>query len=253
MERDAGSVRLTTRGHQLLDRARNVVRSMDDFIEASENVSLLDGVIKIGVTEMIVSTWLEPFLATLKERYPSAMVELQVDLSVNLETELAQHNIDIAFQSGPFQTKSTGNDFLGSFPITWVTAPKIKDQLPREVCIEHMTEHPIIAHARNTKHFGEIEAHFANRSKFKPRIIQCNNLSASAQMAMDGFGIAPMLTPMVEEQVEKGSLAVVNYDWRPSNLDFFARYDEKRASSLTLAAAEIASQVSNQYARKYVD
>jgi len=67
MERDAGSVRLTSKGQELLDHARQVLRSAESFIEAAETEALYEGVLKLGVTEMIVHTWLRQYLRLLKE------------------------------------------------------------------------------------------------------------------------------------------------------------------------------------------
>lgn len=56
MDRDAGSVRLTSKGTQLLIHARKVLRAVDDFADATSEASLIDGTLRLGVTEMIVHT-----------------------------------------------------------------------------------------------------------------------------------------------------------------------------------------------------
>ena len=85
MERDARSVRLTSKGTQLLIHARKVLRAVDDFADAASEASLIDGTLRLGVTEMIVHTWLSYFLKLLSTTFPQLHVELTVDLSVNLE------------------------------------------------------------------------------------------------------------------------------------------------------------------------
>ena len=51
MERDAGSVRLTSKGREMLELAREILRTTDNFIEAASQSSLLNGVLRLGVTE----------------------------------------------------------------------------------------------------------------------------------------------------------------------------------------------------------
>ncbi|MFT4728405.1 MAG: DNA-binding transcriptional LysR family regulator [Granulosicoccus sp.] len=46
MERDAGSVWLTSKGHELLDHARQVLRSSERFMEAAGTAALYEGVLK---------------------------------------------------------------------------------------------------------------------------------------------------------------------------------------------------------------
>ena len=57
MQRDAGSVRLTPAGEKLLDHARRVLFAMEELVEAVEEPTLVDGILRLGVTEMIVHTW----------------------------------------------------------------------------------------------------------------------------------------------------------------------------------------------------
>ena len=124
MERDAGSVRLTTKGRKLLDHARKVLRAVDDFADASSEASLIDGTLRLGVTEMIVHTWLSDFLKVLNTTFPQLHVELTVDLSVNLERELSARSIDLALQNGPFRQQ-----MIGQIP---VLPPKPVDNHPVE-------------------------------------------------------------------------------------------------------------------------
>ena len=53
MERDAGSVRLTPKGVEMLHKAREVLRAFEDFVAAADDGSLFEGVIRLGVTEMM--------------------------------------------------------------------------------------------------------------------------------------------------------------------------------------------------------
>lgn len=251
MERDAGSVRLTKRGKELLEYARQVLFSVDEFMGATENVGLFDGVLRLGVTEMIVNSWLPLFLASLKKRFPAVVVDLTVDLSAHLETELENSNIDLALQSGPFQLSASIALELGSVPMVWVASKELKDDFSTEIDVAQMARFPIIAHAKNTKHFGEIKQHFSACKSPSVQIMQCNNLAAAVQMVVDGFGVAPMLAPMVENEISIGKLIKVDYAWRPSDLDFFARYNDRAATKVVTQAALIAGEIGQNFARRY--
>ena len=123
MERDAGSVRLTSKGIQMLDYARKVLQAADAFADAAAEPSLIDGTLRLGVTEMIVHTWLSIFLKALSTTFPQLHVELTVDLSVNLERELGARTLDLALQNGPFLQQMTGEISLGDYPLVWVASP----------------------------------------------------------------------------------------------------------------------------------
>lgn len=105
--------------------ARRVLGSIDELIVAAHNDALFEGVMRLGVTEMIANTWLGVFLKALKERFPNVLAELTVDLSENLSSALFNRSLDLALQSGPFDRQVTGLVDLGSYPLIWVASPEL--------------------------------------------------------------------------------------------------------------------------------
>ena len=251
MDRDAGSVRLTARGKELLVHARRVLRSMEEFVEAVDDSALFDEVLRLGVTELVVHTWLREFLQEFKERYPNTSVELNVDLSANLEKELEDQTIDLAFQSGPFRRRMTGNLSLGGFPMVWVSSADSNLHALDEVSFDDLAKFPIITHARNTRLYEEVIEHVALRPDQKVRIVPCSNLQACVQMTIDGFGVSALLKPLVEKDIAAGNLHPINYHWVPDDLEFYARYDDAKASNVIKRAAELARTISNKWADRY--
>ncbi len=241
MTRDAGSVRLTAKGQELLRHARQVLDSMDAFVAAAEQKTLIDGTLRLGVTEMIVHTWLRDYLRALKAQFPSLTVELTVDLSVNLEKELAERTLDLALQNAPFSRLTSGEIDLGAYALTWVAAPELG--LTDAVDADALAAHPILTHARDTRLYEEVAAHFAARRDLSARLVPSSNLAACMNMAMDGMGIATLPAAMVAAELAKGTLRKVDYDWVPAPLHFFARYDAERASGTVAEAAGLAAQV----------
>jgi DNA-binding transcriptional LysR family regulator len=247
MQRDAGSVRLTSKGLELLEYARNVLRSTDELIAAANQDGLVDGQLRLGVTEMIVHTWVRDFLRILKETYPNITVELTVDLSTNLEKELFDRSIDLALQNGPFIRQISGSEDLGVYPMVWIASPQIELSPIDFISIEDLTRFPILTHARGTLPYDEVVAHFAQRRELTARLVPSSNLAACIHMAIDGFGVAAVPLAMVSDELRTGELIQLNYDWVPQSLRFCARYDADRSPRFVAGAAGIANEVSNQY------
>jgi len=247
MERDAGSVRLTAKGHELLGYARNVLSSVDEFVEAANGETAFDGAVRLGVNEMVVHTWLREFMKEFKARFPNVVIELSVDLSSKLENDLAERNIDLAFQSGPFARKASGEHCLGVYPIVWVASPATGLSSDHAVSVEDLSKFPILTHARRTRPYEDVAAHFAQWPKLKTRLVPSSNLSACLQMAVDGYGVAALLAPMVEQELASGQLIELNYVWTPEPLSFAARFDKSRSSSVVQSAADIAHDCAKKY------
>ena len=244
MERDAGSVRLTSKGNHLLAYARRVLSETDNLILAANRAILFDGVLRLGVTEMIVHTWLRDFLKVFKQRYPNITVELTVDLSANLEKELYERSIDLAFHNGPFERQVSGCIELGVYPLIWIASPKTKLHHKRNLSFEHLAGYPILTHSRGSQPYKEVAEHFSGRREQPVRLVPSSNLSACIHMAIDAFGSATVPAAMVTNEIKSGELKQVHYSWTPQSLIFYARYDAERSAQFVVNAGEIASQIS---------
>ena len=244
MTRDAGSVQLTAKGRDLLVHARRVLDATDALVAAADQKALIDGTLRLGVTEMIVHTWLRDYLRRLKDSYPNLSVELTVDLSVNLETMLAERRIDLAIQNGPFTRLVTGEIDLGAYGLIWVASASLG--LPAVAALDDLAAHPILTHARDTHLFAQVAAHFGTAS-VPARLVPSSNLAACLHMTIDGMGIASLPAAMVADALTRGDLVQVGYDWTPTPLHFFARYDTARTPRVVTDAAFVAARVAQAF------
>nr|WP_280637768.1 LysR family transcriptional regulator [Shimia sp. R9_1] len=239
MARDAGSVRLSPMGEKLLIQARAVLQAMDGFLLTAEDDSLFDGTLRIGVTEMIVHTWLGAFFAALKARFPNIDVDLTVDLSLNLSDALLERRIDLALQNGPFHHETTGNTDLGPLPMMWVGSPKL-EMGTKVLSLRDLAQHPVLTHARGTIPYRQMQEHFAAFPNISVRHVSSSNLAACHQMTRDGLGVACLPEAMVRDDLAQGTLVPLRYLWVPDALQFFARFDADTCPSFVSAAAELA-------------
>ncbi len=250
MTRDAGSVRLTGKGQELLSHARRVLDATDGLIAAADQQSLIEGTLRLGVTEMIMHTWLRDYLRRLRDDYPKLVVELTVGFSVKLEKGLAERTLDLALQNEPFSRLTTGQLDLGAYPLIWVAAPDL--DIVDDAEPAHLTAHPILTHARDTRLYQEVAAHFAARRATSVRLVPSSNLAACLHMAIDGMGIATLPKAMANDAVASGTLRQIAYGWRPAPLHFFARFDADRSPRHVADAADVAVAGSSTQQKKKI-
>ena len=248
MERDAGSVRLTPRGLSLLAPARAILAANEAFVAAADDDTLYSGVLRLGVSELVAHTWLQPFLIEMRARFPNIDVELTVDLSANLSKALAAHDLDLTFQSGPFDRKTRFSAQLGQAPYAWVASPAL-DLPSGKVSADDLAHHPILAHPRGTVPYRQLDEHFRSLGA-KVRIVPATNNAVCLQMTLDGLGIACLPRPMIEEHLGAGRLREVDYGWRPDALFFEARCDLDPLPPYIAEAAKIAQRLSPPKDRK---
>ncbi len=246
MERDAGSVRILPKGRELLVHAREILRSTETFIEVSGRANLTDGILKLGVTELVVNTWLREFMRAAKQAFPKVSIELTVDLSVRISEALLDHSLDLALQTGPFDHAIDKTIALGSSAYVWVAAPqiatKLKGSSPGDVL-----QFPILTHARGTAAVDEVERHFTGRKTGALTLVPSNNMSACLHMAIDGLGVAVLPEAMVRGDIRGGRLKIIPQGWAPKALKMCARYRAAHAPAYVGAIAILAQQVAKTF------
>ncbi|MEP0940434.1 MAG: LysR family transcriptional regulator [Rhizobiaceae bacterium] len=243
MDRDAGSVRLTSKGRQMLEKARSILRSAESFIDAAGRASQTSGTVKLGVTEMVANTWLRQFLRAVKEQFPNLKIELVVDLSTNLKPQLHSRAIDIAFQNGPFKRTTTGSEDLGQFAFVWVGAPDLPITELKNPTKDDMRAQPILAHSRDARQFPEIQSHFGSTAD----LTSSSSILPCLHMAMEGMGITTLPAAMARAYLADGRLRIINYPWVPEPLEFLARYDAQSAPAIVKNIALLARDIAQGY------
>lgn len=246
MQRDAGSVRLTPAGEEVLARARVVLRATEDLVRAAGDAARLQGALRVGVTEMIAGTWLQVFLQRVQAEFPRVQLDLTVERSSVLSALLADRSLDLALQSAPFERRTTGDVPLGAYPFVWVGAPGLG--LPRgPLTLEALTAHPVLTHARGTFPYDQLSTHLAGQVRGDVQRITSSNLAACIHMAEAGMGVACLPAAMVAQALAQGRLQRLGYDWRPDPLDFAARFDADRAPHFLHRAAAVAQGLSSEW------
>lgn len=239
LDRDAGATRLTAKGRALIAHAREVIAARDRLIAATGDGALVQGSLRLGVTELVAHTWLRAFLNALNDRFPNLLPELTVDLSANLETALGDGSLDIAFQNGPFQRTLSGTVPLGDYPLVWVAAPGLSADPKR------LTDHPILVPARNAQPYDQIAAYLDGQTP-PARLVPSANLATNIQMAVDGMGVALAPEAMVARELASGELTALKTGWLPSPLSFAARFDTTRGPGVLADVARLAAQIAKE-------
>ena len=241
MERDAGSVRLTPRGESLLNPARAILEAADAFLAAVDDDTRFEGMLRLGVSELIAHTWLSRFLMEMRERFPGIDIDLTVDMSANLSKALFDRSLDLTIQNAPFDRLAGGTVQLGRSAHCWVAAPDLGLD-GRPISAPEIAAHPILAHARTSQAYKQIDDHFRNLG-LRLRLMSLSYMGTCMQMALNGLGVACLPVAMLEDVLAAGELVRVDYPWIPDDLVFSARYLVEPVPTWLKEAVQIALRI----------
>lgn len=244
--RHAGKFELTPKGVELLPYAQKMLVMADRFKEKASEENALSGVLRLGVSETIVHTWISDFLQQVRANFPHIDVELTVDVSANMRNELINRTLDLAFLMGPISEFSIHNIDLCSYGLIWVCRHDF--DLPDGVVpIKDILSKTVITYARNTRPFTEIQALSKEEDLDETRLFPSTSLAACKRMALDGLGVGMLPLELLEEEVKNGQLRQIESDWRASDLVFTASYPREPFNPLAERLAGLASQVANAH------
>lgn len=247
-ERDGSHVRLTPAGHDLLPRARRMLSIAEEmsFRDADDQQR---GLLRLGVAETVVHSWLPAFLKTLRTRMPLVDVDVLVDVTLNLRNELTAHRLDLAFLMGPVSEYRIDNLDLPSFPLVWVASPTLDIARHGPVSLDTICAHPVITYARTTRPYAEIHRKLSESGTRAPRIFPVSSLAASLRMTLDMVGVAVLPKAMVQEQIDAGRLVTLDCEWTPGELLFTASWANDPPNRLAGRVARLAQEVAIDWSR----
>src|SRR5262245_20924757 len=158
--RDKRSVGLTDRGRLLFPQVERLLRLHEDMRREVSDPACLSGGLRIGVAETIVHTWLPPFLKHMSTAYPRLVLEIDVDISVNLQDRLLERQVDLAFMVGPVDDVDIRNRPLNRERLAFLASPGCG--LSPRTSLAALAEHPIITFSRRTQPFVNLSALFSD-------------------------------------------------------------------------------------------
>ena len=202
VERDRQNVSLTPPGVGVLERARVILAASEDLVEYSNALSKpMTATIRLGVIPTIAPFLLPNVLPDIRQRFPNLKITLREDLTKNLLTRLADHQLDFALIALPYDVsgllvKELFNDEF------WLVAREDDPALKgKEVTLPaKMAERLLLLEEGHC-----LRDHSLQACK-KSNILQTEGMEATSlltllQMVESGFGIA-----LLPEMAIKGGL-----------------------------------------------
>lgn len=220
-DRVARSVSLTPKGRELLDYAERMLRLRADMMKAVATPSSLSGVMRLGVSETIVHTWLARFIERVNATYPGVILDIVVDVSPNLRDALVVHELDLAFLLGPVSQPNMTNFDLCRYPLAFIARAEA-DLGPEPVPLARLTETPIITFPKTTRPYLALREMLSRNHLPPARIFSNSSLSTIVRMTEDGIGISAIPPIVIRRELEAGVLRVVRTEIELPELVFTA-------------------------------
>src|SRR5215831_18467974 len=223
LNRDHRVASPTPSGRQMMVYAEKLIGLRAAMMAEIGNASAMRGVMRLGVAETIVHTWLPRLVKSVNEIYPNLSLEIEVDITPNLTARLLAQEIELAFVVGPLSASGVHNRLLVDYPIGFLASPSLGlgNGL---VTRQDLARFPIITFPRKTKPYEVVREVF-DRPELPPiRLHASASLATVIHMAIEGLGIAVIPTAIVENELAGGRLVQLDTNLKIPPLTFAASW-----------------------------
>jgi DNA-binding transcriptional LysR family regulator len=200
------------------------------------------GIVRVGVSETIVHTWLPAFVQAVEEAYPRLSLELTVDITPRLRDEIVAQELDLAFLLGPISDPTMHNLPLSRYPLSFMAAPRL-GLSGRTISFEKLAEFALITYPRRTKPTIALREIFRLHDTRQPRLFASASLSANIRLAVDGVGVAMLPPSLVRAELSSKRLEIVSTEVELEALEFTITHSKILTSPIIAGIAEIARSV----------
>jgi DNA-binding transcriptional LysR family regulator len=237
LQRDHRSVSPTPSGRQMMIYAEKLIRLRAEMLAVVGDPSSMRGVLRLGVAETIVHTWLPQLIKSVNLAYPNLSLEIEVDITPNLRAKLLAQEIDLAFLLDPMSAPDVHSRVLSRYPIGFLASPSL-GLGPNVLTVQELSKFPIITFPRKTQPYELVRSLF-NRPELPPiRLHASASLATVKHMALEGLGVAVIPIAIVEAELADGRLQLLSTDVQIPPLTFSASW---LASADTIAIERIAN------------
>jgi len=245
LNRDHRVVSPTPSGRQLMVYAEKLIGLRSEMMAEVGERSAMRGVLRLGVAETIVHTWLPRLIKSVNTAHPNLSLEIEVDITPNLSARLLGQEIELAFLLGPLSASGVRNRVLCDYPIGVLASPSL-GLGDGPLKLQDLAKFPIITFPRKSQPYETVRSLF-NRPDLPPiRLHASASLATVIHMATEGLGIAVIPTSIVENELADGRLQLLSTDLKIPPLTFSASW---LASPDTLAVelvADLAGKIAQE-------
>ncbi|MES2301603.1 MAG: LysR family transcriptional regulator [Pseudomonadota bacterium] len=201
--REGRNMVLTARGRRLVKECEPLWAGFEKALLTASGFEGATGTVRIGSGEIAAASCLPGFVHAVERDLPGVTLEIELDLTARMLTQLLSGTIDMALLAGPVASPGIRTAEIGSVGLVWVAsrataeAGGFAQSLPVWSIPSHSPLHGVMLET--------LALH-----ALTPRSIStCNNVRTLIEIIGGGGGAAVLPEPMVRALLESGALVEI--------------------------------------------
>lgn len=235
-EKSGRGIRPTERGLQLRRHAASILNEVEQMRRQTGGLEV-SGTVRIGFAEGFAMVCLAPVLKALRSEYPLLRPELVVSTSSELEKNLIDRRLDLAFLANPIGHPSLQLQSLGTQATVWAASPSW--ELPSRVRPVDLQACPIITNPPPSAMYRQISDWFATAGLEPAHLIICTSVASVAHLVSEGAAIGLLPQKMIEKQIASGAVRALTAVPRVEDGRIYAATWEQGQAHVGLAVVTV--------------
>ena len=250
LDRNRRQIRLTAAGEVLFEHVREILAHVEtarnDIAALREE---LRGRLVIGTSDTNCTYILPSVLSQYRQMYPGVELDIRNRMSPEVANLVAADEVDVGLATLPVKHRDLVEEFLFERSEALVCRPDHVLAKRKNISLEEVAEHPLLALERGSTSRQLLDAAFAERG-LRPQIaMELGGIEVMKRFVEIGLGVALVPQVAVEVEVERGTLHVLVVRGLAARQVGLVEHRGRRRSPAATAFVEI---LQAQLARKKV-
>jgi len=200
-------VNLTPEGeilYQYIDQAFNFISTAESKIKTVKN--LLDGEVRIGVSDTLCKNYLIPYLKLFNTLHPKIKIRVICPTTPGIISLLKAGKIDFGLINMPYHDDQLVFKKIMTIQDCFVVGEKYRYLSNKRMPLSEIVKFPLLLLEKNSNSRLYIDQYFKDNSVSVEPDFELGNIDLLIQFSKYDFGIACIIRNFIEEELEKGRL-----------------------------------------------
>ena len=211
VNRTTRRMELTEEGRFFLDRARDILRQMDELEERlSMHHQTPSGRLRINAAAPFMLHAILPWIGEFRAEYPGIDLELNTD---DVLIDLIEQRTDVAIRIGQLADSSLHSRTLGCSPVQILASPEYLARRGVPKRVEDLREHSLLGFSAPERlNHWPLRHATGDRWSIEPAVLASSG-ETLRHLALAGEGIVSLSHFMTHEDIRAGRLQVILADF----------------------------------------
>jgi DNA-binding transcriptional LysR family regulator len=221
-DRSGYRVSLTPAGERFLPFAEQMLELQTEALIQISSGHDLNGIVRIGTSDTMVSSWLPDFLIAFERSHPGISIEVYSKSSPHLAQDLLNHSIDLAFLVGSISSNTVISKEFCECDMGFLAAPSLGLH-SLDLSVSDLRRQNFLTFEKITIPYQDLKRTIKGLG-ISAKLNPISSLHSILILTRKGLGIGYLPLIAAEADIKSGNLVALHLPLKSSSISFTINY-----------------------------